>query len=213
MLAAYTEASARAVNNLRSASHFQWYIVPILAFVVYVYVVEAEKRNYNTFMAGLAFLTGEFAWETFNALVLHWSNRSAMWTAPADSAYLILVGLNIEICLMFAVAGVLYAKALPDDRSMKILKIPNRLFLAVAFGVGCVLVEVVLNRWGALAWEYPWWRWPNIWLIIVAYTVGFGLTGLFYDLRSTRQKVSIICGLFAMDVAFFIVFAVLLKWI
>lgn len=44
----------------------------------------------------------------FNALVLHWSNRAAMWTTPVDTAYLILVGLTIEISAMFAVfAGVL----------------------------------------------------------------------------------------------------------
>lgn len=36
-------------------------------------------------------------------------------------AYLLLVGLNIEISMMFAVAGVVFAKLLPEDQTRKIL--------------------------------------------------------------------------------------------
>ncbi len=31
-------------------------------------------------------------------------------------AYVILIGLNIEICFMFAISGIVWAKMLPADR-------------------------------------------------------------------------------------------------
>lgn len=50
---------------------------------------------------------------------------------------------------------------------MKILGINNRWALAVAFSIFCVLVEIILNQWHVLIWNYPWWNWPNFWLIIL----------------------------------------------
>jgi len=213
MFAVHTEASTQALENLRSAGNFQWYLVPLLAFIVYVYVVEAERGEWNVFLTGLAFFGGEFAWEMFNALVLHWSGRSAMWTTPGDTAYLVLVGLTIEISAMFAVAGVILAKALPEERSARVLGVPNRLFVPFAFAVGCVLVEAILNAWGVLVWEYAWWRWPNLWLVVAAYTIGFYLATVFYDLRSMKVKVAIVCGLFAFNAAAFTVLGPVLGWI
>jgi hypothetical protein len=85
LLAAYTQASTQALENLRNTGHFGWYLIPILAFVAYIYVVEAERRKWDIFLAGFAFLGVELAWEMLNALVLHWSKRAAMWTAPGGS--------------------------------------------------------------------------------------------------------------------------------
>lgn len=213
MYASLTEASVEAMHNLRSVADFQWYLVPILAFVVYVYVVEAERKRWDIVMAGIAFFGIELIWEMFNALVLHWSGRSAMWTTPGNTAYLIFVGLTIEISMMFAVAGVIITKVLPEDRKQTVLGVPNRLFYPVVFGLGCVLVEVVLNRWGVLVWEYAWWSWPNIWLIIVAYCVGFGLCVAFFDIKSTKMKALLIGVIYAVAIICFVVFAIMLGWI
>jgi len=213
MLPAYTEASRQALENLRNTGHFGWYLVPILAFIAYVYVVEAERKNWDIFLAGFAFMGVELAWEMFNALILHWSGTSALWTAPSDTAYLVFVGLTIEIAMMFAVAGIIFTKALPEDKKKKIAGMPNRVLMAVAFAVGCVFVEVILNRWGALVWHYAWWRWPNIWLIIVAYFVGFYGIALFFDLPSRKLKLSITLGAYALDLVLVIVFVWSLKWI
>jgi hypothetical protein len=40
--------------------------------------------------------------------------------APGKTAYLILIGLNIEICFMFAVAGIAFGKMLPPDKRARI---------------------------------------------------------------------------------------------
>lgn len=77
--------------------------------------------------------------------------------ALGETAYLILIGLNIEISMMFAIMGVAATKLLPEDKSARVLGIPNRLFYAVVLSAACVAVEVILNAAGVLVWEYPWW--------------------------------------------------------
>ena len=49
-------------------------------------------------------------------LVFHFTNRAPVWGAPGQTAYLILIGLNIEITFMFAIAGVAFGKMLPADK-------------------------------------------------------------------------------------------------
>lgn len=176
-------------------------------------MVEVERKEWDIFLAGAAFFGFELAWEMFNAMILHWTGRSALWTAPSDTAYLIFVGLTIEIALMFAVAGIIFTKALPADRKKKALGLPNRVVYALAFASGCVFVEVLLNRWGALVWEYPWWRWPNIWLIILAYFAGFYGISLFHDLSSRKVKMWITVGAYAADAVLIIVLVLALDWI
>ena len=50
-----TASAAQALSILRDTSHFQWYLIPLFALVVYVYAVEVERRNWNLVFAGLAF--------------------------------------------------------------------------------------------------------------------------------------------------------------
>jgi len=40
-----TEFAQQALARLRDGSNFQWYVIPLLAFVFYAYTVEADKRN------------------------------------------------------------------------------------------------------------------------------------------------------------------------
>lgn len=41
-----TESAQQALAILRDGSQFQWYVIPLLAFVFYVYTVEVEKRKW-----------------------------------------------------------------------------------------------------------------------------------------------------------------------
>jgi hypothetical protein len=209
-----TDSSLQALSMLRDPSHFQWYLIPLLAFVIYVYFVEVERKNWNVVMAGLAFYGLEWFLEILNALWLHFSQYSAVWTAPGDTAYLLTVGLNVEISMMFAVAGVAFAKILPKDRTMKILGLPNRWFFVVANSVFCVFVEVILNFWGALVWEYKWWNWPNVWLIII---IGYSLYMIFsfwiHDMVSMKRKIAIVSAMYTVDIVCLVFFMGVLKWI
>jgi hypothetical protein len=209
-----TEASRQALEILRDTSLFQWYVVPLFAIAVYVYAVEIERRNWSIVLAGLAFFGMDVFNETWNALVLHFTDRSAVWTTPGDTAYLILVGLTIEISFMFAVAGVAFVKLLPADKNMRILGIPNRWFFAVVNSVFCVFVEVLLNRADALVWEYPWWNFPNVWLIVLFGYLPFMTVAFWvYDMERIRNKITAVSAIYAVDLAAIILFGVLLGWI
>lgn len=214
MHAAYTQSALQALHNLRSSAHFSWYLIPMLAFVFYVYFNEVERKNWNLIMAGLAFSALEWFLEIGNALWFHFSRHAAVWMTPGDSAYIILIGLTIEISLMFAVAGVIVTKVLPEDRDKKILGLPNRWFFVIVNSLLFVFIEVILNQWGVLVWEYRWWNWPNVWLIII---IGYSLYMIFaywiHDMESMKKKVAIVAGVYAADVILIIVFMGILKWI
>ncbi len=209
-----TEASEQALKILRDESLFQWYLIPLFAFVVYVYAVEVERRNWSGVFAGLAFYGMDLFNETWNALVLHFTDRSAVWTTPGDTAYLIFVGLTIEISAMFAIAGVVFTKMLPADKSLRILGIPNRWLFAVVNAILCVFVEVLLNRADVLVWEYPWWNFPNIGLIfLLGYLPFMAVSFWVYDMEKIRNKIATVLVIYAVNLSAIILFAGLLGWI
>jgi len=62
-----TEFASQALSNLRDPSLFQWYVIPLFAFVVYVYAVEVERKNWNLVFAGLAFWGMDWFNEIWNS--------------------------------------------------------------------------------------------------------------------------------------------------
>src|SRR3990172_3095849 len=162
-----TESASQALSILRNPDTFQWYVIPLFALILYVYAVEVERRNWNLVFAGLAFWGMDWFNEIWNGLVFHFSQYAPVWGAPGKTAFLILIGLNIEICFMFAIAGITVSKTLPARKDARILGIPNRLFIAIAGSVFCVVVELFLNRVDALTWDYTWWNVRAPWLIFL----------------------------------------------
>jgi hypothetical protein len=209
-----TESASQALAILRDGSLFQWYAIPLFAFVVYIYAVEIERRNWNLVFAGLAFWGMDWFNEIWNSLVLHFSGYAPMWGAPGKTAYLILVGLNVEIMFMFAVAGIAFGKMLPPDRSLKILGIPNRIFLAMANSVFCVVVEIWLNSVGALTWDWALWsaRSP-IPILLFGYLHFFLVSYWVHDMKTIRAKVITVGSIFAVVIVAALVFGPILGWI
>jgi hypothetical protein len=209
-----SEAALEASRTLRDGSLFQWYVIPLFAFVVYVYAVEFERRNWDLFFAGLAFWGMDWFNEIWNALVFHVTGYAPVWAAPGQTAFLILIGLNVEISFMFAIAGVTFGKMLPPDKGLKILGIPNRLVLAVAGSVFCIFVEVLLNAIGALTWDYAWWSARAPWLIILIGYLPFFLVSFWvHDMESVRNKAITVGVIFAVDIVAILVFGLGLRWI
>jgi len=209
-----TEASRQALAILRDPSQFQWYVIPIFVLVLYVYAAEIERRNWGLVLAGLAFWGMDWFNEIWNGLVFHFTGYSACWTAPGKTAFLLLIGLNIEITLMFAILGIVLIKMLPKDRGRKILGLPNRWFFAVLNSILCVFIEVLLNQAGALVWEYPWWNFPNIFLIVLFGYLPFMVVSFWvYDQEKVRRQIAAVAAIFAVDLIGLIVFAGMLKWI
>ncbi len=209
-----TEASLQALENLRDPALLKWYVVPLFAFVIYVYAVEVERKNWRAVLAGLAFWGMDIFNEIWNSLLLHLSGRSACWTAPGDTAYLIFVGLNIEISLMFAVAGLVFVKMLPEERTLKIWGMPNRWFMALANSFFCVFVEILLNRAGLLVWEYSWWNFPHVWLIVLLGYMPFMIAAFtVYDMTERKKQLAVVGVILGVDLLAILIFGVGLGWL
>jgi hypothetical protein len=209
-----TDAATQALSILRDGSQYQWYVITLFALVVYVYAVEIERKNWNLVFAGLAYWGMDWFNEIWNALFFHFNESAPVWGAPGKTAFLILIGLNIEICFMFAVAGVAFGKMLPPDKKMKILGLPNRLVIAVGGTIFCVFVEMLLNAADALTWEHSWWSTRVPWLIfLVGYLPFFLVSFWVHDMESVRKKAIVVGTILGFDLACLLVFGVILGWI
>jgi hypothetical protein len=157
-----TEAARQALVRLRDFSTLQWYVVPLLALLFYVYVVEIraarQSGNWNAVIAGVTLFGADFVNETINGWLFAISGYSALWLAPGPTALRTLVGWNVEIMFMFAIVGVIYAKSIDDDPTVRLCGLPNRWFWAMFYSVVSVIVELALNRGGLLVWDYRWWN-------------------------------------------------------
>jgi hypothetical protein len=140
LLATRTDFTLEAEQLVRDPSLFKWYAISLLALVIYAYANEVERGRWDVVAAGLAVLAADGFNEIVNALVLEATDRAPLWATTGPTAYQLLVGLNVEILFMFALAGIVYAKLLPADRGARRFGMPNRL----AVGLGLSLVSVAV---------------------------------------------------------------------
>jgi len=209
-----TDFARQAEAILRDGSQFQWYVIPLLAIVFYIYVNEVEKRNWNVVLAGLAFWGMDWINELVNSIFYTLNGRAPFWGAPGSTAFLILIGLNIEIMFMFAFAGVVWSKMLLPDKSTKILGLPNRWFIAIAGSAFCVFVEVLLNAVDALTWDWPWWDTNTPWLIFLfGYLHFFVVAFWVHDMDTLKKKITTIGVIWTIAILLVLIFGVGLNWI
>jgi hypothetical protein len=209
-----TDFTREAQHLLRDEHQFKWYVVTLLVLVLYVYAVEVERRRWDIVLAGLAFWLADWINEIVNSLILHFSDRAALWTVTGDTAYLILIGLAIEISLMFAISGVIYAKTLPPDPRTKLLGMPNRLTIGLGFSIFAVFVEVLLHGTGYFHWEYWWWNFPFVLpIVLFGYLWFFLIAAYVYDRPDDRSRLRIVGGMATAVVAAILLFGVILEWI
>ena len=208
-----TDFTKQALSILRDPSTLQWYVIPLLALTFYVYANEIERKNWSLILAGLAFWGMDWINEIINSLILHFTEFAPLWCAPGKTAYLILVGLNIEIAFMFSIAGIIWTKMLPEDKNLKILGINNRLFIAIAGSIFSVFTEVLLNLADMLTWEYNWWNIKAPWLIILfGYMTFFIVAFWVYDMKTIKQKIITVATIYTIVIISVIVFGSL-SWI
>jgi hypothetical protein len=214
VLATHTEATRAAERFVRDPAQFKWYAVTLLALVVYVYANEIERGRLDIVSAGIAIWLADWFNEIVNALVLQVSDRAPLWATTGPTAYQFLVGLNVEISFMFALAGIVYAKLLPADRATRILGMPNRLAVGLGLSIFSVAVELFLHASGTFHWEYWWWNTPFVLLIVVFGYLWFYLYAAWvYDAPSKRHRWERLGGLAAIDVAMALVFGVGFGWL
>ena len=205
----HPEATQQALDILRNGTTFQWYVIPLLAFVVYIYFNEMTKNNWKGIAAGLSLYMVHWFFEIMNALIQHFSGH-ALWTVPQGTAFLLLIGVGVELSLMFSVAGLIFSKLLPDDPKMKIMGVNNRLFIAAGNAAFFSIFEIFLAKTPAFIWVYPWWG--ALPVFITVYIPFFVVSMYSYDWKPKTQ-IRVIGSLFVLNAAMIIVFTGLLKWI
>ena len=208
------DSAQQASAILRDSAQFSWYVIPLFLIVVYVYSYEVDRKNWSRVLAGLAFWGMDWFNEIWNGLVFHFSGFAPVWGAPGDTAFLIFVGLNIEICFMFAISGVVATLALPDNKKLKIAGVNNRILLAVIFSIISVCIEILLNSIGALVWEWPWWNAKSPWLIfLIGYMPFYLVCYWVYDMASRKQQVLVVSGIYCVNILAIGVFGLGLGWL
>lgn len=203
------DATNQALSILRNGQYFQWYVIALLAMVVYIYANEYSKKNWKGIAAGLSLYLVHWFFEILNALIQHFSGH-ALWTVPTGTAFLLLVGVGIELSFMFSVAGLVLSKLLPEDQHLRILGMNNRIFFAIANAAFFSIIEIFLAKSPAFVWVYPWWG--ALPVFITVYIPFFLISFLCFDWKPRIQKTFILSmGFF--DMALLVLFVGILHWI
>ncbi|MCU0843977.1 MAG: hypothetical protein MUC76_03515 [Spirochaetes bacterium] len=203
------EATSQALDLLRNGQPFQWYVITLLALVVYVYFNEISKKNWKGVAAGLSLYMVHWFVEIANSLVQHFSGH-ALWTVPTGTAFLLLIGVGVELSLMFSIAGLVFSKLLPADPTVRILGVNNRLAFAIGNAAFFSIFEIFLVKTPAFVWVYP--CWGAFTVFVTVYIPFFVMSMFCYDWKP-RTQVAVIGSLFAVNAASIILFAGVLGWI
>lgn len=214
-----TEASRAALEGMRDLTTLEWYVIPLLAIVFYIYTAEIRKArasgDWNALFAGLTIFGMDFVNETWNGWVFYLTQHSAFWTTPGKTALRTMVGWNIEIMFMFAIAGIIYYNTLSPRKEDKILGLPNRWFWAIGYAAFCVFVECFLNKGGHLVWEYPFWNrsFGGVWLIfLIGYFHFYVAALLVIGMKSNRKKIITISVIYGIAIVMNVVAFGILGW-
>jgi hypothetical protein len=203
------QVTQQALSILRSGQPFQWYVIALLALVVYVYFNEAANRNWKVIAAGLALYAVHWFYEILNALIQHFSGY-ALWTVPTGTAFLLLIGVGVELSFMFAIAGLVFSKILPADPKLKILGVNNRLLIAIGNAAFFAIFELFLVKTPAFVWIYPWWGALPVFITVY---IPFFVVAMYAHDWPPRTQIRVIGALAALDALMLLVFAGILKWI
>ena len=196
-----TDSTLRALSGLRDPSTIQWYVIPLLAIVFYIYATEVSRArgsgDWNAVVAGAAVFGADFLNETINSWIMALSGRAALWTTPGPSALKTLVGWNIEIMFMFAILGIIWQRSLSGKPGARLFGLPEGWFFALAYSLVCVVVELVLNAGGLLVWEWPFWN-RSILAVLPIFVFGylwFFAWAIFATSRPTIRGKAIVAAL------------------
>ncbi len=205
----HPEATQTALSMLRNGELFQWYVITLLALVFYVYFNEISRKNWKGIAAGLSLYMVHWFVEIINALVQHFSGH-ALWTVPAGTAFLLLIGVGVELSLMFSIAGLIFSKILPEDPTLKIFGLNNRLVIAIGNAAFFSIFEIFLVKTPTFVWVYRWWG--ALPVFITVYIPFFVVSMYCYDWQPKTQK-TVIGTLFGINAIMLIIFGGILEWI
>jgi hypothetical protein len=208
------EATNMALAILRRGELFNLYVIFMLVVVLYIYFSEYENKNYRAIAAGLTLYGIHWFVEIVNAIIQHISGH-ALWTVPSGTAYLIFVGVGIELSLMFAIAGIVQSKLLPDDPKERMFSIgkfgvPKPLAIAIGNALLASIIEIFLIFTDTFVWVWEWWN--AITVFVFVYIPFFVVSAYSYYWKPKKQR-SVILIMIIINVLLVVIFGFILKWI
>lgn len=151
--------------SVRSTANFNWTFIFILAVVFFVYWNEIRKKNFQAVQAGLALYGVHWLYEIVNAIIAKASGYP-LWAVSNDSTtFILLIGVCWELSMMFALAGIISYKMLPDDPEKRYFakgkfkgisaKLLGSLEMALLFALFESFLAGTSNN--SFIWVYGWW--------------------------------------------------------
>ena len=201
------QATQDALDILRIGDNFDLSIIFMLVVVLYIYFNEVNKKNWGTIVAGLSLYTIHWFVEIINSVIQSFFGH-ALWTVPAGTSYLILIGLGIELNLMFAIAGVAQSKLLPENPkepmfSIGRITIPKPLAIGLGNALIASIIEIFLIFTQSFVWVWEWWN--AITVFIFVYIPFFVVSAYSFYWEPKKQK-SFLIIMIIIDVALAIIF-------
>lgn len=195
---------------VRSTENFNWTFIFILAVVFYVYWTEIHKKNYRAVYAGLALYGVHWLYEIVNAIICKiWGYP--LWTVSNQSTtFILLIGVCWELSMMFALAGIISFKMLPEDTSKRYFtkngkkgiscKLVGALEMAALFGLFESFLAGTSNN--SFIWVYKWWGVLPV--FITTYIPFFLASNYVPDMKPAARKRFLI-GLWGLDALLLII--------
>lgn len=206
----FSEYTQSALTILRQpAETMQWYTIPIFLILMYIVSKELHEKHYQIVLGGIALWAVDLFNEIWNSMVCFISGWAPVWGTPVgvgDTSFLILIGYNIEISMMFLIMGISACLMLPEDKKAKIFGINNRVVFAVILTTLAVAVECFLNYCNILTWEWGFWQrtFPFI-LWIIGYLPFFSAAFYVYDRPTVKDSAKVVGALLGMDAILLVV--------
>ena len=152
--------------KVRDTGNFNWTFIFILAVVFYVYWTEIHNKNYKVVKAGLALYGVHWLYEICNAIIAKIFGYPLWSVSNESTTFILLIGVCWELSMMFALAGIISFKMLPDDRSKRYFtkggtkkgiscKLVGALEMAALFALFESFLAGTDN--GSFLWVYKWW--------------------------------------------------------
>ena len=139
---------------VRSTENFNWTFIFILAVVFYVYWTEYKNKDYKAIVAGFSLYGVHWLYEICNAIIAHIWGYPLWSVSNASTTFILLIGVCWELSMMFALAGIISYKMLPEDPSNK-RKLVGAFSMALLFALFESFLAGTSNH--SFIWVYKWW--------------------------------------------------------
>ena len=191
-----SQAAKDLVDSIvvRSTENFNWTFIFILAVVFYVYWTEIKNKDIKAVSAGLALYGVHWLYEICNAIIAKCAGYP-LWSVSNDSTtFILLIGVCWELSMMFALAGIISYKMLPDDPNKRYFtgggkrkgiscKLVGAIEMAVLFALFESFLAATDNN--SFIWVYKWW---GVLPVFITTYVPFFLASNFVPFMEPKKR-------------------------